>query len=347
MDQSSIIKYKNPTGWLRGLGYDSIFIVGIACLALGSGIISVLQPQWFTFILFLDLWFLGYHHVIATFTRLSFDTESFKEHKFLVIWLPIIVAITSMGIFYLIGPWVLATTYLYWQWFHYTRQSYGISRVYHCKFDTQKHKLDQLIIYLLPLAGIAYRSYQDPGMFLGMPLKVIPVSLEVFQAILIASSIVLIWWLIRQWITFKNGKTSVAYVTYMLSHIIIFIVGYLWIQDINKGWLVLNVWHNAQYIMFVWLYNNKRFKDQIDTNHRFLSFLSLTKNKFWYYGFCLALSTIIYAALEKVTSDLGSSTMSVVLVVYMTINFHHYIVDGLIWKVRKKPMRQTLDLKEG
>ena len=32
------------------------------------------------------------------------------------------------------------------------------------------------------------------------------------------------------------------------------------------------------------------------------------------------------------------------VVVYQTINFHHYVVDGLIWKVRKPRLQQTLAL---
>ena len=31
----------------------------------------------------------------------------------------------------------------------------------------------------------------------------------------------------------------------MASHFTIFYVGYLVIEDITHGWLVLNVWHNA------------------------------------------------------------------------------------------------------
>ena len=29
---------------------------------------------------------------------------------------------------------------------------------------------------------------------------------------------------------------------------------------------------------------------------------------------------------------------------YQTINFHHYIVDSRIWKVRKKPMQETMSI---
>jgi len=32
------------------------------------------------------------------------------------------------------------------------------------------------------------------------------------------------------------------------------------------------------------------------------------------------------------------------LVIYQTINFHHYIVDSIIWKLRKRPIQATLGL---
>ncbi len=44
---------------------------------------------------------------------------------------------------------------------------------------------------------------------------------------------------------------------------------------------------------------------------------------------------------------IGSLVAAVVapILVYQTINFHHYIVDSLIWKVRKKPLQKTMGLK--
>jgi hypothetical protein len=34
------------------------------------------------------------------------------------------------------------------------------------------------------------------------------------------------------------------------------------------------------------------------------------------------------------------------LIVYQTINFHHYIVDALIWKLRRKPVQQVLGVRQ-
>ena len=54
---------------------------------------------------------------------------------------------------------------LYAQWFHYTRQSYGISRMYLRKAGAISAWRDFVldgVIYALPLWGILYRSYQSP-----------------------------------------------------------------------------------------------------------------------------------------------------------------------------------------
>ena len=36
--------------------------------------------------------------------------------------------------------------------------------------------------------------------------------------------------------------------------------------------------------------------------------------------------------------------LSATIVLYQIVNFHHYIVDAMIWKVRKAPIRKTLGL---
>ena len=63
-----------------------------------------------------------------------------------------------------------------------------------------------------------------------------------------------------------------------------------------------------------------------------------------YVLFCFAVSSIVYAAIAKIisTSDFLSAIPLVTIIVYQTINFHHYVVDGIIWKVRKKKIREKL-----
>lgn len=191
-----------PLGWLMSMPFDITLIVGVVLLALLSGWVSVIFPKLFLPILIFDLSFLGYHHVVATYTRLCFDLESFREYKFLVLGLPFVVAVCVAAALLTMGPWVIATVYLYWQWFHYTRQSYGLARIYQIKAGIKPTSFDQWVIYSLPLAGIMYRSFQQPSHFLWVELKVFPVPFWAFAFIFVISIIVTILWLYKQIIAF-------------------------------------------------------------------------------------------------------------------------------------------------
>ena len=329
-------------GWLRLRPFDLFFIVGIAGVALLAGLIVVQRPSLFANILFFNLWLLGYHHVIATFTRLCFDRESFRNNRFLVLGLPPLVLGGVLLLKYGIGTWVLITAYLYWQWFHYTRQSYGISQVYKRRATgllVENEQLSQLAFYLLPLWGILHRSHQDPDTFLGVGLRVMPVPGIAVYIVGTAAVVALGWWIATRARMYWAGNLPLAHTLFMLSHFTVFYVGYIYIDDISFGWLVLNIWHNVQYIAFVWMYNNNRFRGGIDPGTKFLSTISQKRNVWLYLLVCLGVSTIVYLPIDLV------ATVPVLVVVYAGINFHHYIVDGVLWKLRKANVRQSLEIE--
>jgi hypothetical protein len=339
----------NPRGWLRNPSFDGALIFGVATLALASGAIAVARPDLFLVLLILDLWFLGYHHVVSTFTRLAFDSESFRQHRFLVIWLPLMVLAGATALVRVAGGWILSTTYLYWQWFHYTRQSYGIERAYRRKsgdLAVGSERLTRWTLYLVPLWGILYRSYQAPETFLGLDVRLMPVSKGIVLASGIVAAGALAWWLLALGGHLLRGGRMQGASLYLLSHAFVFTVGYVVIQDMDHGWLVLNVWHNAQYILFVWMFNQNRFRQGVDPEHRFLSELSQRSNWPYYFLTCLLISTLVYFGLERsLTALMPHSTLPLFVVVYQAINFHHYIVDGTIWKTRRRLPRKLPGLE--
>ncbi len=331
--------------------FDSIFIVGIAFVAVTVGLVVSKNPGLFLTVLLLDLWLLGYHHVIATFTRLSFDISSLKENKNLLIYLPIIVALLATILILQFGIWSLATIYLYWQWYHYTRQSEGISKTYAGKATNNigNTSFNKVVFYVVPLCGILHVSARVPETFLNMPIKVLPIPEWVlFSADLITILLFSIWF-VSQLLVWRKGKLSWPYFLYVLSHHAVFFVAYIWLSNINFGWLAVNIWHNTQYILFVWLYNNRRFSGSIDSKHTLLSTLSQDKRIFLYLTFCLTISTGIYFLLEYFfVGSLGNyleiSMAASAMIIYQTINFHHYVVDSVIWKLRKKSVRSKFNL---
>jgi hypothetical protein len=323
--------------WLRDSQFDMGFIVGIAGLALLSGLVVCLEPRLFLLVLFLDLWLLGYHHVIATFTRLFADRQARREYRFLICYLPIIVLAAVLTIADTIGIWAISTIYLYWQWFHYTRQSWGIAQAYRRKAGQGVEDpawLERAIIYLVPLWGILHRSWQQPEQFLGLDLRTLPVPGVVVDLVAAAALVAVALWLVQRARSWRAGTLAVGHTLYVMSHLVVFATGYLLIDDISFGWLVLNVWHNTQYVAFVWLFNNQRYRGGIEPGARLISSLSQPRRWAAYIFACLAVSSLAYAMILMAAPSLAAIGVPAI-VIFQSINFHHYIVDAVIWKRRR------------
>jgi len=339
-------------GLLRNPGFDMFFIVGIPLIAIASGLLVMYDNNLFLPVLAADLWFLGYHHVISTYTRLAFDKQSLLEHKALVFYLLPAVCLSVVLLAVYAGPWVVTTVYIYWQWWHYTRQSEGISKAYAGKsrdMQTGNPLILRAAFYALPIAGIMTLSHRSPPQFLYFPLRTFPVSDAVLMGVYIVTAALLIMWLIEQIKAYRAGKLAVPYVAYVLSHFAIYFMAYLYHSKIDYGWLTINIWHNAQYILFVWLYNNRRFNGRPSETQKFLSTISQNGRFILYMATCLTLSTLIYFLITSYLSDAVSNAFTFTatmsgLIIYQTLNFHHYIVDSLIWKLRKPKIRQTLGI---
>ncbi|HSG70477.1 MAG TPA: hypothetical protein VLA12_08685, partial [Planctomycetaceae bacterium] len=212
-------------------------------IALLSGMISLIVPALFLAILILDLWLLGYHHVVSTFTRLVFDKVSFREHRFLVIQLPLIViagtlfvvwsvgywmpislttdqATRTFGQICIDGLWILPTTYLYWQWFHYTRQSYGIERMFRRSAPEGtviSDRASKLALYSVPLFGIAYRSWQANPKFLFMDVVYIPMPFPLLCCLGVLAAGAFGYWIFTLLAAARIGALSAPHTLYLLS----------------------------------------------------------------------------------------------------------------------------------
>jgi hypothetical protein len=324
---------QQAAGWLKDQRFDLIFIAGITGLALAAGAAAIVDPQLLMPILLADLWLLGYHHVVSTYTRLCFDRESLRRYGFLVFGLPFVVAAASLAAAVAIsGIWIIVSVYFYWQWFHYARQSWGIAQAYRRKSARAlppPGRLDTILFYALPVAGVLNRSASDVETFLGMPIRWVPVP-PAFATAAIAVALVLVAvWIGRTVQQYRRGEASMPYILYQLSHHLIFCTAYLLVPDITVGWLIVNIWHNAQYVLFVWLFNNRRFAAGISPKAPLLSRLSQDGKIVWYLVFCLAISTAVYWTIGNVLPLVMALP---VFIIYQIINFHHYVVDAIVWR---------------
>jgi hypothetical protein len=333
--------------WLSSRRFDLSFLIGIPMVSLTVFTVLMAKPELFLPILIIDLWLLGYHHVISTYTRICFDRKSLEQHGILLWGLLPAVVIGTFSVAWFVGIWVIVSIYFYWQWFHYVRQSWGISRAYRGRQGDALYEdgwLDQAIFWAVPIAGVLHRSYQDPGKFIGMDLRVIPVAGWLASAAIAVATILFAYWVFRRVQAARQGRLNAAQTLYMCSHFYVFSMAYLFIPDLTLGWLFINIWHNAQYILFVWMYNTKRFKGGIDPKARFLSYISQPQRLALYLFVCIAITGVLYGVIFKVLEAYVLQGVMGTVLLYQVVNFHHYVVDSRIWKVRSGEVKQTLDM---
>jgi hypothetical protein len=329
--------------WLRSAPFDLALVVGVLALALALGGAALTSPTAFTIVVYADVWLLAYPHIASMYTRVAFDRESARAHRFLLFGLPPIVLLATAGATVAGGVVALNTIYFYWQSWHYTRQSYGIARAYERSGGqpaATRDVVSDCVVYAFPLWGLLHRAHQQHAEFFGAPLwsPPVPHALVVAVAVLALGSLgVWTWQRLRP----RDGAAPprVGHMLFVLSHVVMTLVSYVAVRDITRGWLFINIWHNAQYILFVWAFNARQFRGGEDPSRRLLSRISQRKNLVWYALSCLGLSTAFYATLGQLTSRTATSLLPLVLVTHQAVNFHHYIVDALIWRSRRPAVR--------
>ncbi len=325
----------------RTPSFDLFFIVLIPLMGISAGLIAGIDAQSYELVLSLNLFFLGFHHVISTYTRLGVSQLNTNETRFLTLVLPFLVLGFVVSSALMDVVWLIPTIYLHWQWWHYTRQSEGISKAIRFKTNSVEggdSRFNRLVFYAIPVASFAVMSARDPATFLFIRVETLPIPMSIALALVVAAIGLQLYWLWNQFHALKQGSLKLQHFGYLLSHHLIYWLAYAVITDIDLGWIVINVWHNAQYIAFVWHFNTQKFRAGFDKKHPVVSWLSQPgiSRTFIYFAACLAVTYYFYEGVDwsvKLLSDY--SALPIAIIAYQTINFHHYIVDTLIWKLRK------------
>jgi hypothetical protein len=323
---------------LYGPWFDRLFLFGTVGIALILGALAMISPAMFLAVVLVDVWLFASPHVIATYTRIGFDKAHVKRHWFLIFCLPpiVLVLVTMVALAYELGG--LFTLYFIAQTYHVTRQSFGISRAYR-RADPQAagpDRLSESLIYLFPLWGLMHRCAAAPDFFYGYPIYLPPVNAALADATGIVAILAGAWWAYRQIRLALAGRLNVGHSLFVASHLLVISVAYLWVKDITSGWLVVNIWHNLQYLLFVWLQNVRRDAlGPVDTQY-LQRLVKPLKNAGKYLAVCMVLGAVMYQALSVAGQQLVWLGLPTVFILHFTVNFHHYLVDGVIWK-RPKP----------
>ncbi len=331
------------SAWLSGPRFDLGFIVGIALLATTMSLSTVYSPDLFWPMLTIHTWLFGYEHLVATYTRLLGRPDDRRRFRGLLLLVPPFVLAFLFVVGFHYGLLGIYTLYFVGQWHHTVRQSWGLAQQYRRRaggLPWDSPLLSQVTMWSVPVWGLLHRCAQAPSEFLFQPFWLPPVP--GWLVTLSAALSVALWlsFFVTRLRAYRRGELAIGHTLYMTSHLLVYLGGYLLIDEMCSGWLLVNVWHNVQYIVFVWLYNRWRFAQGIDPEARTLSWLSQPGlHRTALYGLAtVVLALPFYYLLPRLgmTVDrfLKNAAVPASIIIGLTLTFHHYIVDAFIWKRR-------------
>jgi len=338
---SSALDSQRLPAYLLNASFDRSLVLLPVVVGLTSLLAVSLEPDLFLAILIADLWLLGYHHVIATYMRLGLDEQTRASNMDLWLLLPAMLLLVGI-VAWVAGIWVVATVYFFWQWFHYVRQSWGIALVLRMSnaAEARLDRLDVSVFWLVPIAGLAWRCAQQPLQFLEFDFWTPPVPESAAKLLVLVAAGATTAWGFR---ALRRGRAERHLGTlFIASHLCMFGLGYILTADIDHGWLAINVWHNLQYLLFVYAFNRKRYRSGVEDGSRIVSWLSQPKRALHYVAFTLFLTLVIYQAGTFFAFSLSQVGVAGLVVVFQAVNFHHYVADSRIWKLRQNKIKSTL-----
>ena len=86
-----------PRTYIRSREFDSTLLLAPIFAGSAAALAVTADPRLYPFLLVADLWLLGYHHVVATYTRLAFDTQSLRRNRVLAVDLLVGVTLVTLG----------------------------------------------------------------------------------------------------------------------------------------------------------------------------------------------------------------------------------------------------------
>ena len=338
VDQTQIAqRVKHILGLMRGPFFDGVFLFVPFLLCLGTYSVLVGRPGiWGLNIAVVILFYSAYistGHAMSTFSRVVWDKDSLKKYHWLLAVTPIVMGFLLYQVVDWLGLVFLMTSYFYLQWFHYVRQGYGLSQVYrHLNKINDPAWLHYSVIYGMALWGFAHRATTPDQVFLFQPMYTFPQLGWLEYPLAGFALATLAYWLIRRAVDFYNGRPVFGYTTFVLTHVAVFYLSLIYIQDPTIGWIGSAFWHGTQYIFFVWHFNKRQIESKGRTTNAF-QWVALSAfifvPAFFYFG------KFTYWAWTSIQVNMQFAATTTIAL-NLAFLYNHYLADAILWRKQKQ-----------
>jgi Tfp pilus assembly protein PilF len=288
----------------------------------------------------------NYPHYMATIHRAYARLEDRTAHRLFTHYVTVLLAAIAIAAhaWPALLPW-LFTAYVMWSPWHYTGQNFGLSMMFlrRAGVDVSKREREWLhgafiASFLLLLAAFNQGASRDRAVLsLGLPDQV-AWSIEMAGALVFAGGSLLAFGSLARrtpWRALVPALTLCStQAMWFVAPVLISRLSNVPNPQVSYSTGVLALMHSAQYL---WITQHYARRDTLRRDG------ASAWNRARYWTVLILGGMAIFIPLPWIASLIGHADFaSSVLIVAATVNLHHFILDGVVWKLRDPKVSQAL-----
>jgi len=281
-------------------------------------------------------------HFAASTVRLYTKPDAWESRPFVTMGLPLVtLLVLTLCMFQAgrIGSTIQAL-YLTWSPYHYAAQAYGLAVMYSYRSGCSLSGSEKNALWWTSMLPFLYAFLTGSGVGIDwlLPQSILDLSVtDSFRRITSLGIFALAF--ATPLLLFARIWKSHGRPLPMISLLVLVSNGIWWLvlSSVNAfAWAT--IFHGLQYLAIVMIFHVKDHVARADNVHGTLYHVV------WFYGVCLLLGYSLFNVLPQAFLFAGFGRVESVLLVVATINIHHFIVDGYIWRLKKTDSnRQVVD----
>jgi hypothetical protein len=357
--------------WLVSAGFDSLFFLSSALAVVACWVASL----WFHgdkafYILAAVAVVSNGPHLTSTWTRVYLDTRELRRRPFAYLGGPLIVGAVVITLLargqvianqfpargplslvheHLRDPFrVLNSLVLYWATYHFAAQCYGLIRLYQRRSGEARrtaHRAESVFVFAVAAAGLLWRLSVGPRWLFGAEAiapKDIPFGVVVAALAVVGGSLA---WIVADQLTRARAGQAVAWsrLAFLGTVVFGFWIPFMVIKDGTAAFAAAACWHGFQYLGIVYHYNRRKFASGAQSSGApVIAWLSQPRRWPLYAALLLVLAGSGFVMIQALAFVTGWTIWMSEAAVWLTLTFSHYLIDGLIWKLRRGDVATTL-----
>ena len=280
--------------------------------------------------------FFNYAHFAASTVRLYTKPGEIPSRTWATVWLPLIaILITTVCIAYpkVLGDHLWAL-YITWSPYHYAAQAYGLALMYCYRsgvfLDRSEKRMFWMICMLPFIRAILLAregGIREGGINWFVDLNQYPVVSDYIEIAGIVLAVLIFTLPIICFFRFRDKGKTLPLICWLL----LAMNGLWWVTlSYDDAWFWASIFHSLQYIVIVVIvHTNDMMKQPNNTKGKLFHVM-------WFYALSMMLGMFLFIGWPWVYFACGFSMEYSILMTVATINIHHFMVDGYIWRSKKK-----------